>query len=102
MKIAIIGGGIAGLTLAWYLQKSGVAYDLFEAGARPGGNFVSHHPQGYLLESGPNSLQLSPELAELLADLDLTEQIQDTAAVSQHRYVLRGGQYRQLPGSPPV
>src|SRR6476661_1081226 len=102
MKIAIIGGGIAGLTLAWYLQKAGVAYDLFEADARPGGNFLSQHPPGYLLESGPNSLQLSPELAELLADLGLSEQIQDTADVSQHRYVLRGGEYRQLPGSPPA
>ena len=38
MKIAIIGGGISGLTLAWYLQKNGVAYDLFEADTRPGGN----------------------------------------------------------------
>ncbi|GAA4364641.1 protoporphyrinogen oxidase [Hymenobacter saemangeumensis] len=102
MKVAIIGGGIAGLTLAWYLQKSGVAYDLFEADSRPGGNFLSQHLPGYLLESGPNSLQLSAELAELLGDLGLSDQLQDTAAVSQHRYVLRGGQYRQLPGSPPA
>jgi oxygen-dependent protoporphyrinogen oxidase len=102
MKIAIIGGGIAGLTLAWHLQKAGVAYDLFEADSRAGGNILSPHPaEGYLLEAGPNSLQLSTELAELLADLGLSSQIQDTAAVSQHRYVLRGGRYRQLPGSPP-
>ncbi|MBF9224322.1 protoporphyrinogen oxidase [Hymenobacter ruricola] len=102
MKIAIIGGGISGLTLAWYLQKSGVAYDLFEADARAGGNLSSWAtPEGYLLETGPNSLQLSPELAELLADLGLTDQIRDAAAVSQHRYVLRGGRYRILPGAPP-
>lgn len=103
MKIAIIGGGISGLTLAWYLQRAGVAYDLFEAEARPGGNLLSWAtPEGYLLETGPNSLQLSPELEELLADLGLTNQIEDTAAVSQHRFVLRGGRYRQLPGSPPT
>ena len=103
MKIAIIGGGISGLTLAWYLQKSGVPYDLFEADARPGGNLHTWAtPEGYLLETGPNSLQLSTELEDLLADLGLTEQIQDSAAVSQHRYVLRGGRYRQLPGSPPA
>jgi oxygen-dependent protoporphyrinogen oxidase len=103
MKIAIIGGGIAGLTLAWYLQKSGVAYDLFEAdGAHAGGNFRSiATPEDYLLEAGPNTLQLSPELEELLADLGLSSEIQDAAAVSQHRYVLRGGHYRELPGSPP-
>ncbi|MDB5235149.1 MAG: hypothetical protein JWR44_2142 [Hymenobacter sp.] len=103
MKIAIIGGGISGLTLAWYLQKSGVAYDVFEASARPGGNLHTWAtPEGYLLETGPNSLQLSPELEELLADLGLTGHIEDTADVSKHRYVLRDGRYRQLPGSPPT
>ncbi len=103
MKIAIIGGGISGLTLAWYLQKSGVAYDLFEADTRPGGNLRSWAtPEGYLLETGPNSLQLSAELEELLADLGLTDQIQDAAAVSQLRYVLRDGRYQALPGSPPA
>jgi oxygen-dependent protoporphyrinogen oxidase len=103
MRIAIIGGGISGLTFAWYLQQAGLAYDLFEADGQAGGNFRSLHPsEGYLLEAGPNSLQLSPELEQLLAELNLSEDIQDTAAVSQHRYVLRGGQYRQLPGSPPA
>ena len=43
MNIAIIGGGISGLTLAWYLQRAGVAYDLYEADARPGGNLHSLH-----------------------------------------------------------
>ncbi|GAA3983510.1 protoporphyrinogen oxidase [Hymenobacter antarcticus] len=103
MKIAIIGGGISGLTLAWYLQKAGLPYDLFEADQRPGGNLHTWAtPEGYLLETGPNSLQLSTELEELLADLSLTDQIQDSAAVSQHRYVLRDGRYRELPGSPPT
>ena len=103
MKIAIIGGGISGLTLAWYLQQAGVAYDLFEADARPGGNLRTWAaPGGYLLETGPNSLQLSPELQTLLTDLGLSDQIQDAAPVSQHRYVLRQGRYRALPGSPPA
>ena len=103
MKIAIIGGGISGLTLAWYLQKGGVPYDLFEADTRAGGNLRSWAaPGGYLLETGPNSLQLSPELEELLADLGLTDQIEDAAAVSQQRYVLRDGHYQVLPGSPPA
>jgi len=103
MKIAIIGGGISGLTLAWYLQKSGVAYDLFEADAQPGGNLRTWPtPEGYLLETGPNSLQLSSELQDLLADLGLSDQIQDAAAVSQLRYVLRDGRYQALPGSPPA
>ncbi|HEX8505947.1 MAG TPA: protoporphyrinogen oxidase [Hymenobacter sp.] len=103
MKIAIIGGGISGLTLGWYLQKAGVVYDLFDANAQPGGNLRTWStPEGYLLETGPNSLQLSEELNELLFDLGLTDQIQDAAAVSQHRYVLRSGRYQALPSSPPT
>jgi oxygen-dependent protoporphyrinogen oxidase len=103
MRIAIIGGGLTGLTLAYYLQKAGVAYDLLEASPRPGGNLLSPHtPEGYQLEAGPNSLLLSAELEELLTELGLADAIQEAAPVSQHRYVLRGGQYRALPGSPPA
>ncbi|UOQ71864.1 protoporphyrinogen oxidase [Hymenobacter cellulosilyticus] len=67
----------------------------------PGGNIRSEHHDGYLLETGPNSLQLSPELEELLEHLGLTDQLQDTAAVSANRYVLRAGKYQKLPGTPP-
>ena len=103
MSIAILGGGISGLTLAWQLQKAGVAYDLFEAEATPGGCLRTlHHPAGYTLETGPNSLQLSDELLALLTELDLTDAIQDAAPVSKHRYVLRAGRIRELPGSPPA
>ncbi|GAB3636264.1 protoporphyrinogen oxidase [Hymenobacter arcticus] len=103
MRIAIIGGGLTGLTLAYYLQKAGVAYDLFEASARPGGNLLSPlAPEGYQLEAGPNSLLLSTELEELLLELGLQDHIQEAAPVSQHRFVLRGGQYRALPASPPA
>ena len=102
MRIAIIGGGLTGLTLAYYLQKAGVAYDLFEASERPGGNLLSpREAAGYQLEAGPNSLLLSPELEELVLELGLQDAIQEAAPVSQHRYVLRHGQYQALPASPP-
>lgn len=101
MPIAILGGGISGLTLAWYLQRAGLDYDLFEAAPRPGGTIRTEQHGPYLLETGPNSLQLSDELRELLEGLGLTSQIQDAAAVSQNRFVLREGRYQKLPASPP-
>jgi protoporphyrinogen/coproporphyrinogen III oxidase len=101
MAIAILGGGISGLTLAWYLQRTGVDYDLYEASPRPGGAIRSEQHNQYLVETGPNSLQLSEELGELLDGLGLTGQLQNAAAVSQNRYVLREGRYQQLPASPP-
>ncbi|QKG52078.1 protoporphyrinogen oxidase [Hymenobacter sp. BRD67] len=103
MRVAIIGGGLTGLTLAYYLQKAGVAYDLFEASGRPGGNLYSPlTPEGYQLEAGPNSLLLSAELEELVTELGLQSPIQEAAPVSQHRYVLRRGRYQALPASPPA
>ncbi len=103
MNVAIIGGGLGGLVLAWRLQQAGIAYTLFEADAQPGGNFRSlAHPAGYLLEAGPNSVQLTPELETLLAEMGLTDDLIEPAGVSGRRYVLRGGRYRELPGSPPA
>lgn len=38
MKIAVVGSGIAGLSAAWLLARSGHAISLFEAGHRAGGH----------------------------------------------------------------
>lgn len=102
MAIAILGGGISGLTLAWYLQRAGLDYDLFEAAPRPGGNIRTERQGEYLLETGPNSLLLSEELRELVEGLGLGSHIQEAAAVSQNRFVLRQGRYQKLPASPPA
>ncbi|MFN3980599.1 MAG: FAD-dependent oxidoreductase, partial [Caldilinea sp.] len=37
MKLAIVGGGIMGITLAYYLAKTGVSVDVFEASDTLGG-----------------------------------------------------------------
>ncbi|AIZ64391.1 hypothetical protein PK28_13140 [Hymenobacter sp. DG25B] len=100
MRIAILGGGITGLTTAYYLHRAGISFDLFEANDDPGGTMRTRREGPYLVELGPNSLLLSPELEQLLQDLNLTSQIQEPAATSANRYVLRGGRYRKLPGSP--
>ncbi|QNP51028.1 FAD-dependent oxidoreductase [Hymenobacter qilianensis] len=84
------------------MQKAGIAYDLFEADEVLGGNLRTERRGSYLLETGPNSLQLSDELRDLLTDLNLTTEIQETAAVSANRYILRDGRYHRLPASPPA
>ena len=101
--IAILGAGLGGLVTAFYLERAGVPYDLFEAAPTTiGGNVQSVRIGSYLLDVGPNSLQLTPGLESLIADAGLLAEIVEPAAVSQHRFILRGSKLRRLPGSPPA
>lgn len=47
-KVAVIGGGPAGLSAAWQLAMQGHAVTLYEASARPGGKLWSHVEKGKL------------------------------------------------------
>jgi oxygen-dependent protoporphyrinogen oxidase len=101
MNVAVLGAGITGLATAWHLQQQGASVHVFEAGAASGGNMRTLRlPEGYVLELGPNSLQLSVEMEELIQQLGITDRIQEPAAVSSRRYVVRRGQPRELPGKP--
>ena len=51
-KIAIIGGGLAGLYAAYRLRQLGIAFDLFEARNRLGGRILSTESGGFDL--GPS------------------------------------------------
>src|ERR1700722_17481381 len=77
MRTAIIGGGIAGLTAAYELEKARaagapVSYTLYESGARLGGVLASETVNGAGLELGPDSfLTEKPAAAELCRELGL-------------------------------
>jgi protoporphyrinogen/coproporphyrinogen III oxidase len=77
MRVAIIGGGIAGLAAAYELElarRGGAAvdYQLFEAGARLGGVISSEVVDGTLIERGPDSwLTEKPAAAALCRELGL-------------------------------
>ena len=101
LPIAIVGGGITGLTAAYHLSRQGHAVRLFEASPRLGGNIrTERDPSGWLLEAGPNSIQLTPEVAGLLAKLGLTPLNASPAA--KNRYVVRNGRPLPVPASPPA
>ena len=77
MRIAIIGGGIAGLAAAYELEKARAAnpalsYTLFESRSRLGGSLASEIVDGTVLERGPDSfLTEKPAAAELARELGL-------------------------------
>ena len=72
MKVAILGGGITGLTAAWQLSKAGHSVKVLESAPRVGGNIRTDAVDGWLAEAGPNSFQeASPEISALIAELGL-------------------------------
>ena len=89
--VAVIGGGIAGLTAGYYLQKSGVPFTLMEASGHTGGKVRSRQQEGYLLEFGPHTLQGRHEvLEEVIEELALAKRLQVAAPQARRRYIVRG------------
>lgn len=78
-KIAIIGGGISGLSLLHFLKKKhGQALELvlYERNEVPGGHVRTLIEDGFLFETGPNGfLANQPDTLELVTDLGLEKQL---------------------------
>jgi protoporphyrinogen oxidase len=76
MRVAVVGAGIAGLTAAWELLRSGVDVTLLEAERRAGGVIVTDQVDGFIVEGGPDGfLAGEPELPELANELGIGEHI---------------------------
>jgi len=99
--VAIIGGGITGLTAGFYLQRKGVPVTLYEAGGRVGGAIQSIRADGYLAEFGPNTiLETSPKVTQLVIDAGLASRRLDPDPRASARYVVRYARPIPMPGSP--
>lgn len=100
-SVAVIGGGITGLTTAYRLNQAGIRVTLFEASPRLGGPVCSTRDGDWLIESGPNSIQEnSAELTQLISDLGLDAQRSAARPEAKNRYILRDGTPVAAPTSP--
>lgn len=86
--------------MAYYLQKLGIRYDLFESEAQVGGVIKSTRQGAYQLELGPHSLQMNKDLQELVRELKLEDQVVRPATNNQNRYIKKDGEYYCIPASP--
>jgi oxygen-dependent protoporphyrinogen oxidase len=100
-KVAIIGGGISGLSAAYWLKKAGISIALFEKKDQVGGSIITEKTGGYLIDYGPNStLETSTELTELIREIGLEEQKIYGNEASDRRYIVKNGILHKVPMKP--
>ncbi len=99
-SVAIIGGGITGLTAAHRLQKLGIPMTVYESSSRVGGVIQTREEEGFLAESGPNTiLETSAVIGDLVRDLELESERVYSHATAKNRYILRRGVPVAVPDS---
>src|SRR5215831_1694147 len=102
-QVAIIGGGISGLTAAFHLEKArslgaDVRYSIFEAGQRLGGSMYSDRVEGCLVEAGPDSfLTEKPWALTLCKELDIGDQMIGSNDAQRKTYILVNNRLIAMP-----
>lgn len=100
-RVAVIGGGVTGLTAAWHLERAGLRAVVFERSTRVGGAVGTLRRDGWLHELGPNSLlEGSPTVASFIEAAGLGPRRVYAAPEAQNRYIVRGGKLVPMPTSP--
>ncbi|MBM3740461.1 MAG: protoporphyrinogen oxidase [Acidobacteria bacterium] len=96
--VAIVGGGISGLSAAYFLSRAGTRAIIIEKDSRLGGVIRTDRVDGCLVEAGPDSfLAAKPEAMELIRELGLES---DVISSNDHRrvtYILKNGRLVPLP-----
>jgi oxygen-dependent protoporphyrinogen oxidase len=102
-RVAIIGGGIAGLSAAFYLEKarrggSQLAWTLFEKSQRLGGVIQTECRDGYVLEAGPDSfLTVKPDASQLCRELGIGDQLIASNDAERKTYILVRNRLTPMP-----
>lgn len=96
--VVIIGAGLTGLSLAYYLKKYGRTPLVIEKNGKPGGVINTHSEQGFIYEAGPNTGVLANKETALLFD-DLKDRcaLETGNSDSKKRYVMKQGRWHALP-----
>ena len=102
-RIAIIGGGISGLSAAYTLEQKrrasvDVEYVLYESAPRLGGVLVTDRVDGCLVEAGPDSfITEKPWAADLCREIGLGDQLIGSNDTQRKTYIVVKGRLVVMP-----
>lgn len=96
--IVIIGAGLTGLTLAYYLKKQGLDILLIEKAEKAGGVINTENENGFVFETGPNTGVVgNPEVAELFEELEGLCEFEAADPSAKRRLIWKKGKWHALP-----
>lgn len=102
--IVVIGGGISGLSSAFYLRKKAkeqgkkLRIELIEAAPGLGGKINTLHKEGFVIEKGPDSfLSRKLPIIELAHDLGIADELVPTNTKAAKTYIMKHGKLHEMP-----
>lgn len=99
--IAVLGGGISGLSTAWYLKKKGFEVTLFEVQEDTGGVIRSVSNQYSVFDFGPNTIRdKTGSISGMIADLGLEDEVLSMSEGSKTRFIVRNGELKKIKQNP--
>jgi oxygen-dependent protoporphyrinogen oxidase len=98
MKVAVVGGGISGLSAAYRLKQAGAEVTVFEGGERAGGLLGTERRDGYVIETGADSiLTEKPWAMKLAEDLGIGGRAIKTSSAHRGAYIVHEGRLERVP-----
>ena len=97
--VAIIGGGISGLSAAYELHRQAVPFTLLERSDNLGGLIRTERVDGFTIDKGPDSfLTQKPAALTLCKELGLTDRLIPTIQ-PRSAFIVRSGCFHPIPDS---
>jgi len=96
-EVLILGGGISGLSTAWFLHKAGIPFKLFEKEPETGGKISTVEVHNSQLDFGPNSLRdRNGDIRQLAKELGISDEVIQISEAFKTRYITRDGKLQSL------
>jgi oxygen-dependent protoporphyrinogen oxidase len=101
LDVLVVGGGISGLTTAFYLARGGRRVAVVEASPRVGGSLETRTDGAWRFELGPNTvLENHSAVTRLIREAGLDGEKVTASPEAKRRFLWKAGQLHPLPSGP--